>query len=312
MRIILCEANFLTSYIFLQDDASETRTHIVLKPTAKPVSRATASLLSNLQVNYLVYFDRLKYSLYSIVVPSIFFALKFLSVQGSLVGSAQRRQPDVANNIPSAEQGKQNHHSSVQRQLNRSELDARNNRQQTRRDRPSCDGYNWRKYGQKQVKESEYPRSYYKCTHPSCPVKKKVERSLIDGQIAEIVYKGEHNHPKPRPPMRLSSGSQEQSLVGSGAGADENSRETAGNLSWSTAAGSPPLEVNPKKLMSRIPTSSVQVHLPEHRRPIDADCGGCNADQLVGGATIRVCRAPSRKVMTKDRDMLIDCKRRYM
>lgn len=73
-------------------------------------------------------------------------------------------------------------------------------------DRPSYDGYNWRKYGQKQVKGSEYPRSYYKCTNPNCPVKKKVERSF-DGQIAEIVYKGEHNHPKPQPPKRnLSDG----------------------------------------------------------------------------------------------------------
>ncbi|KAE8661063.1 Adenylate kinase 1 [Hibiscus syriacus] len=70
-------------------------------------------------------------------------------------------------------------------------------------DRPSYDGYNWRKYGQKQVKGSEYPRSYYKCTHPNCPVKKKVERSL-DGQIAEIVYKGEHNHSKPQPVKRNS------------------------------------------------------------------------------------------------------------
>ncbi|KAG5582948.1 hypothetical protein H5410_053575 [Solanum commersonii] len=68
-------------------------------------------------------------------------------------------------------------------------------------DRPSYDGYNWRKYGQKQVKGSEYPRSYYKCMHLKCPVKKKVERSY-DGQIAEIVYRGEHNHPKPQPPKR--------------------------------------------------------------------------------------------------------------
>ncbi|KAJ4980784.1 hypothetical protein NE237_031621 [Protea cynaroides] len=60
----------------------------------------------------------------------------------------------------------------------------------------SEDGYNWRKYGQKQVKGSEYPRSYYKCTHPNCQVKKKVERSH-EGHITEIIYKGAHNHPKP-------------------------------------------------------------------------------------------------------------------
>ncbi|KAI3705978.1 hypothetical protein L1987_76229 [Smallanthus sonchifolius] len=63
--------------------------------------------------------------------------------------------------------------------------------------RNSEDGYNWRKYGQKQVKGSEYPRSYYKCTHPSCQVKKKVERSH-DGHITEIIYKGAHNHQSQR------------------------------------------------------------------------------------------------------------------
>ncbi|KAK4772863.1 hypothetical protein SAY87_027882 [Trapa incisa] len=68
-------------------------------------------------------------------------------------------------------------------------------------DRMCYDGYNWRKYGQKQVKGSEYPRGYYKCTQPNCPVKKTVESS-VDGKIAEIVYKGEHNHPKPQPSKR--------------------------------------------------------------------------------------------------------------
>ncbi|KAG5550889.1 hypothetical protein RHGRI_009356 [Rhododendron griersonianum] len=71
---------------------------------------------------------------------------------------------------------------------------------------PSDDGYNWRKYGQKQVKGSEYPRSYYKCTHPNCPVKKKVERSH-EGHITEIIYKGAHNHPKPPPNRRSVIGS---------------------------------------------------------------------------------------------------------
>lgn len=64
-------------------------------------------------------------------------------------------------------------------------------------DKPADDGYNWRKYGQKQVKGSEYPRSYYKCTHQNCPVKKKVERSH-DGQVTEIIYKGQHNHQPPQ------------------------------------------------------------------------------------------------------------------
>lgn len=75
-------------------------------------------------------------------------------------------------------------------------------------ERPSEDGYNWRKYGQKQVKGSEYPRSYYKCTYPSCHVKKKVERSY-DGQITEIVYKGEHNHAKPQVTRRMGMGSRD-------------------------------------------------------------------------------------------------------
>lgn len=68
-------------------------------------------------------------------------------------------------------------------------------------DKPADDGYNWRKYGQKQVKGSEYPRSYYKCTHSNCPVKKKVERSL-DGQVTEIIYKGQHNHQPPQSSKR--------------------------------------------------------------------------------------------------------------
>ncbi|CAN4096157.1 unnamed protein product [Withania somnifera] len=59
----------------------------------------------------------------------------------------------------------------------------------------SDDGYTWRKYGQKHVKGSNFPRSYYKCTQQNCPVRKKVE-CAPNGQVIEIVYNGAHNHPK--------------------------------------------------------------------------------------------------------------------
>ncbi|GKD76423.1 probable WRKY transcription factor 20, partial [Tanacetum coccineum] len=35
-------------------------------------------------------------------------------------------------------------------------------------DKSADDRYDWQKYGQKLVNESEHPRSYYKCTHPNC------------------------------------------------------------------------------------------------------------------------------------------------
>ncbi|VFQ61697.1 unnamed protein product [Cuscuta campestris] len=64
-------------------------------------------------------------------------------------------------------------------------------------EKPSEDGYNWRKYGQKLVRGNEFIRSYYKCTHTDCTAKRQVERSQ-DGHITDINYIGNHEHPKPQ------------------------------------------------------------------------------------------------------------------
>lgn len=85
------------------------------------------------------------------------------------------------------------------------------------------DGFRWRKYGQKAVKNSPHPRyllttypcfyesqrdmdlnnvvyfcrSYYRCTTSACCVKKRVERSWEDPTLVITTYEGKHTHLSP-------------------------------------------------------------------------------------------------------------------
>ncbi|KAG6494825.1 hypothetical protein ZIOFF_042587 [Zingiber officinale] len=95
------------------------------------------------------------------------------------------------------------------------------------------DGYKWRKYGQKLVKNTQYPRngsngldpclenlllseiqrrdllcififatssmyrSYYRCTRANCRVKKRIERLPEDQRMVITTYEGRHIHSPP-------------------------------------------------------------------------------------------------------------------
>ncbi|KAJ1264660.1 hypothetical protein BS78_08G017300 [Paspalum vaginatum] len=67
---------------------------------------------------------------------------------------------------------------------------------------PDFDGYQWRKYGQKQIEGAMYPRSYHRCTRSAeqgCQAKRTVQRN-DDGHEGgaaaakyTVVYMGEHS-----------------------------------------------------------------------------------------------------------------------
>ncbi|XP_047323744.1 probable WRKY transcription factor 17 [Impatiens glandulifera] len=57
------------------------------------------------------------------------------------------------------------------------------------------DEYSWRKYGQKPIKGSPFPRGYYRCSsYRGCPAKKHVERARDDPTMLIVTYEAEHRH----------------------------------------------------------------------------------------------------------------------
>ncbi|XP_020581495.1 probable WRKY transcription factor 65 [Phalaenopsis equestris] len=63
---------------------------------------------------------------------------------------------------------------------------------------PPSDSWAWRKYGQKPIKGSPYPRGYYRCSSSKgCPARKQVERSRADPTTFIVTYSADHDHSWP-------------------------------------------------------------------------------------------------------------------
>ncbi|KAL8138880.1 hypothetical protein V2J09_004881 [Rumex salicifolius] len=62
----------------------------------------------------------------------------------------------------------------------------------------AMDKWNWRKYGQKAIKGSPFPRSYYRCSSSGgCHARKHVEQSKDDCHTFIVTYIADHSHLPP-------------------------------------------------------------------------------------------------------------------
>ncbi|XP_044972472.1 probable WRKY transcription factor 50 [Hordeum vulgare subsp. vulgare] len=113
------------------------------------------------------------------------------------------------------------------------------------------DGYRWRKYGKKMVKNSPNPRNYYRCSSEGCRVKKRVERDRDDERFVITTYDGVHNHLAPLPPQgcagyslslaqtRVDEGSSPLPMEGRRCFLDAMKMHAAGSLAGSSPVPAP-------------------------------------------------------------------------
>lgn len=62
------------------------------------------------------------------------------------------------------------------------------------------DGYAWRKYGQKEILNSKYPRCYFRCTYKpahGCKAQRQVQKLDDGSDMYHITYFGHHTCPSP-------------------------------------------------------------------------------------------------------------------
>ncbi|PIA38547.1 hypothetical protein AQUCO_02700037v1 [Aquilegia coerulea] len=72
--------------------------------------------------------------------------------------------------------------------------------------KPTEDGYAWRKYGQKEILNTNHPRNYFRCTHKfdqGCQATKQVQKTDEDPPMYQTTYMGHHTCTDPLKPPQL-------------------------------------------------------------------------------------------------------------
>ncbi|KAF7826101.1 WRKY transcription factor 22 [Senna tora] len=91
-------------------------------------------------------------------------------------------------------------------------------------DSVSSDVWAWRKYGQKPIKGSPYPRGYYRCSSSKgCLARKQVERNRSDPTMFIVTYTAEHNHAAPTHRNSLAGSTRQKAGGGGGGDSDKGS-----------------------------------------------------------------------------------------
>ncbi|KAK1438594.1 hypothetical protein QVD17_04403 [Tagetes erecta] len=143
----------------------------------------------------------------------------------------------------------------------------------------SSDPWAWRKYGQKPIKGSIYPRSYYRCSSSKgCMARRQVEQSCNDSSIYILTYTSDHNHPQPTRRNSL-AGINRNRFKATPKGQDTINSDSAGYKTVTKSKGSPIFHSPPT-----ISASSIEDEFLQQTNIKEETCSlfnnKCDGDQL--------------------------------
>ncbi|KAF8390951.1 hypothetical protein HHK36_023251 [Tetracentron sinense] len=136
----------------------------------------------------------------------------------------------------------------------------------------------WRKYGQKPIKGSPYPRGYYRCSSSKgCSARKQVERSRADPNMLVITYTAEHNHPWPTQRNALAGSTRSQPTKTNASSRNSAASQTQNSINMKEEHNENSNDnVSAVIAGSSTMSSSVKEEIGEMEKPIDMDEGEFN------------------------------------